>query len=81
MPADGTQAVGCNEPGLRHGAVKGTARGEFTPQLSPRQLAHALWVERLAQARHIATYRVALHVLYQNWKRGGTPFALSNSWV
>jgi hypothetical protein len=38
----------------------------------------ALWVERLAKARHIATYRVALHVLYQNWKRGGAPFALSN---
>ena len=36
------------------------------------------WVERLAKARHIATYRVALHVLYRHWKGGGLPFTLSN---
>ena len=36
------------------------------------------WVERLAKARHIATYRVALHVLYRHWKGGGEPFTLSN---
>jgi hypothetical protein len=29
------------------------------------------WVERLAKARHIATYRVAHHVLYRHWKGGG----------
>jgi LmbE family N-acetylglucosaminyl deacetylase len=39
------------------------------------------WVERLAKARHIATYRVALHVLYRHWKGGGMPFALSNTAV
>jgi len=37
-----------------------------------------LWVERLAEARHIATYRVALHLLYQNWKMGGQPVPLPN---
>src|SRR5262245_1463276 len=36
------------------------------------------WVERLAAARHIATYRVALHVLYRNWKGGSRPFTLAN---
>ena len=37
------------------------------------------WIERLAKARHIATYRVALHVLYRHWKDGGKPFTLSNT--
>ena len=36
------------------------------------------WIERLQQAHHIATYRVALHVLFRYWKEGGRPFALSN---
>jgi hypothetical protein len=36
------------------------------------------WVERLARARHIATYRVALHVLYRRWKMREQPFALTN---
>ena len=39
------------------------------------------WVERLVEARHIATYRVALHVLYRHWKGGGLPFTLSNTSV
>ncbi len=38
-----------------------------------------VWAERLAHARHIATYRVALHVLYRHWKGGGVPFTLSNT--
>ena len=37
------------------------------------------WIEQLAKARHIATYRVALHVLYQHWKGRGKPFTLSNT--
>jgi len=37
------------------------------------------WIERLVEARHIATYRVALHVLYRHWKNGGLPFTLSNA--
>jgi hypothetical protein len=36
------------------------------------------WIERLVKARYIATYRVALHVLYQHWKRNGQPFTLAN---
>jgi hypothetical protein len=36
------------------------------------------WVERLATARYIATYRVALHILYRHWKDRGLPFTLSN---
>jgi hypothetical protein len=40
-----------------------------------------MWIERLVDARHIATYRVALHVLYQDWKGGSKPFTLSNSAV
>jgi hypothetical protein len=40
-----------------------------------------LWVERLAQAHHLATYRVALHVLHRHWKSRGKPFTLSNGIV
>jgi hypothetical protein len=36
------------------------------------------WIERLARARHISTYRVALRVLYRHWKSRGQPFALGN---
>jgi hypothetical protein len=36
------------------------------------------WIERLARARYIATYRVAHHVLYRHWEGGGEPFTLSN---
>jgi hypothetical protein len=37
------------------------------------------WVERLRDARYIATCRVALYVLYQHWKGGGAPVVLSNT--
>jgi hypothetical protein len=36
------------------------------------------WAEKLATVRYIATYRVALHVLYRHWKGRGEPFTLSN---
>jgi|SRR5262249_41924429 len=39
------------------------------------------WVERLAAARYIATYRLAHHVLYRHWKGNGQPFTLSNGMV
>jgi hypothetical protein len=37
-----------------------------------------VWIERLEKVRYIATYRVALHVLYQHWKGSGEPFTLAN---
>jgi hypothetical protein len=37
-----------------------------------------MWAEKLATVRYIATYRVALHVLYRHWKGRGEPFTLSN---
>jgi hypothetical protein len=36
------------------------------------------WVERLTRARYIATYRVALHILYEHWRAGGRPLSLAN---
>jgi hypothetical protein len=38
-----------------------------------------LWVERLAEARHIASYRIALHLLYQTWKTGRQSVELPNA--
>jgi hypothetical protein len=43
-----------------------------------------VWAERLAKAHYAATYRVALHVLHQHWKKHGEPFTLANGdvgWV
>ena len=31
------------------------------------------WVERLAKARYVPTYRVALHLLYRHWKGEVSP--------
>lgn len=58
----------------------------FVPEKLRKQRRHFVkvpwvWVERLANARHIATYRVALHVLYRHWKGNGLPFTLSNTAV
>jgi hypothetical protein len=39
----------------------------------------ALWRERLTKARHIATYRVALHILARNFETHGKSFALPNA--
>ena len=36
------------------------------------------WAERLAEANYIGTYRTALHLLYQHWKKRGEPFTLAN---
>jgi hypothetical protein len=36
------------------------------------------WLEKLAAARYVATYRVAHHILYWHWKEHGEPFTLSN---
>jgi hypothetical protein len=40
-----------------------------------------VWWTRLTQARHFATYRVALHILRRDWEEGGggKPFTLANS--
>jgi hypothetical protein len=37
------------------------------------------WVERLADAKHLATVKLALWILYLNWKRRGRAFLLSNN--
>lgn len=59
-------------------------RRAVVPKKIQKQLQHfvkvpGVWVERLKEARNIATYRIALHVLYQNWKGNGAPFTLSNA--
>jgi hypothetical protein len=37
------------------------------------------WIERLSEARHISTYRVALRVLQRHGQCGGRPFPLPNN--
>ncbi|QIG47572.1 hypothetical protein G5V57_07420 [Nordella sp. HKS 07] len=36
------------------------------------------WVEQLRSTKRVSTYRVALVLLYEHWRRGGKPVALSN---
>jgi hypothetical protein len=36
------------------------------------------WADRLREVRHICTYRVALYVLYEYWRKGGKPVSVSN---
>jgi hypothetical protein len=36
------------------------------------------WVERLQTTRRVNTYRLALLLLYEHWRTGGQPIALSN---
>jgi len=36
------------------------------------------WVERLRPARRVCTYRLALLLVYEHWRQGGRPIALSN---
>jgi hypothetical protein len=36
------------------------------------------WVECLRKAKRISTYRLALVLLYEHWRSGGRPIALSN---
>ena len=36
------------------------------------------WIERLAKTSSANTYRVALHLLYEHWRRSGQPFPLPN---
>ena len=70
---------------LRQIAIGDEALGVriITPEKVKKRREHFVrvpwkWVEQLEDARYIATYRVALHVLYQHWKNRGA-FTLSNS--
>src|SRR4051812_15560948 len=36
------------------------------------------WAERLRKAKRVSTYRLALVILYEHWRTGGRPVALSN---
>jgi hypothetical protein len=37
-----------------------------------------VWVERLQMAKRVSTYRLALVLVYEHWRTGGRPIALSN---
>jgi hypothetical protein len=50
------------------------ARHQFT--IVPRS-----WSDRLAAARHVGTYKFALHLLHQYWKNGGRPISLTNTFA
>jgi hypothetical protein len=39
------------------------------------------WVERLQSTRRANTYRLALVLLYENWRLGGRPITLSNVYI
>jgi hypothetical protein len=54
-----------------------------TPKKIRRRRKHftlvpGVWKERLTKVRHIAAYRVALHILMRDFETNGEPFTLSN---
>jgi hypothetical protein len=61
---------------------------QFQPQAKPRRKLKKWqrryvqvpwsWVERLQSAKRVSTYRLALLLLYEAWKNGDKPLALSN---
>jgi hypothetical protein len=53
------------------------ARGQQKRQRQPFVMVPWAWVERLKGARHVATYRLALFLLYQRWKTN-KPIPASN---
>jgi hypothetical protein len=36
------------------------------------------WVERLQKVKRVSTYRLALVLVYEDWRSGGKPITLSN---
>jgi hypothetical protein len=38
-----------------------------------------MWVDRLKGARHVSTYQLAFHLLYEHWRNGGRAIKLPNS--
>jgi hypothetical protein len=61
-------ALGCGKPRSKPRRVG----GEFIK--FPR-----MWMERLRASRSLATYKVALCLLFRNWKARGRPFPLTNT--
>jgi hypothetical protein len=55
-----------------------TAKRDYRPEAPAFRAGASFVVRRLAGARHIATYRVALHLLYRTWKEGNQSVTLPN---
>jgi hypothetical protein len=56
-------------------------KAEGAPKRAPAERFVKLpfsWLARLEQA-HATTYRVAVHLLYQEWRRKGQPVRLANT--
>jgi hypothetical protein len=58
--------------------------GKATPRSRPRRRSSftiilETWSDRLKAARHIGTYKLAVHLLYLDWKGGGRPTTLANA--
>jgi hypothetical protein len=61
------------------GASPPGAGARSTPKRRQRfTIVPQAWSERLREARHLSTYRVALFLLYRHWWTKGRPVKLSN---
>jgi hypothetical protein len=60
--------------------VEATARKVRRPKSWRRYYVQVpwIWIERLRSAQRVNTYRLALVLLYEHWRTGGKPVALSN---
>jgi hypothetical protein len=69
-------------PDPRKPPVPGETRA-VVPKKTARRLERfvmvpGVWKDRLLKAKHISTYRLALHVLVRHFETRGAPFILSN---
>jgi hypothetical protein len=62
---------------MSRAAAAEQARAQPKRQRQPFVMVPWAWVERLKGARHVATYRLALFLLYQRWKTN-KPIPVSN---
>jgi len=64
-----------------------TRRSKRKPYQFPFKCLPDLWIKKLRGARYVATWKLAAHLLEQDWKQyrkpflEGEPIALSNGWL
>jgi len=67
-------------------AAKVQAKAKGAPRKAPKWKKHFIrvpwsWVERLRDAHHVCTWKLAMYLLYEDWRNGGQAIVLSNSAV
>jgi hypothetical protein len=65
-------------------AAKVQAKAKGAPRKATKWKKHFIrvpwsWVERLRDAHHVCTWKLAMYLLYEHWRNGGQVIVLSNA--